>query len=176
MANLTYKSCRMGRHIAAIVMTFAVAAGGAGLAVADDLIGPAETIDGDTIVMNGEHIRLYGIDAPEKTQTCLANGLPWACGRGSRLFLLAATEGREVRCIGSKRDRYGRLIAKCFVDGRDINAEMVREGWAIAYRRYAKDYVDEEAEAQSARRGMWQGEFVSPSDWRHGRRDLASGQ
>jgi len=81
-----------------------------------------------------------------------------------------------VHCLGSKRDRYGRLIAVCFVDGRDINAEMVRQGWAVAYRQYAKDYVGEESEAQSARRGLWQGEFVPPSEWRRGHREIASGQ
>lgn len=176
MEICTLKSCRVGSRIAAALLSIAVLAGGGGAATAEDLSGPAVTMDGDTIEMDGERVRLHGIDAPEKNQTCLAGGLPWACGRGAQMFLAAATERRTVHCLGSKRDRYGRLIAVCFVDGRDINAEMVRQGWAVAYRQYAKDYVGEEGEAQSARRGLWQGEFVPPSEWRRGHREIASGQ
>jgi endonuclease YncB( thermonuclease family) len=141
-----------------------------------ELTGTATPLDGDTLALNGEHVRLHGIDAPERTQTCSVHGQPWACGRGAQQYLAAATGGRTVVCQGSKRDRYGRLIAVCSVDGRNLNADLVRQGWAIAYRRYALDYVGEEAEAQQARRGLWQGEFVPPADWRQGVRALASGE
>ncbi len=54
--------------------------------------------------------------------------------------------------------------------GEDINAWMVLEGLALAYRRYSHDYVDEEADDQAARRGIWASEFVRPWEWRRGKR------
>lgn len=157
---------------------FAILAGLAGGAAAapEERIGLALVIDGDTLELNGQPIRLHGIDAPERTQTCLAAGLPWACGRGAAQFLAATVADRLVRCQGTKRDRYGRLLAVCFVDGEDINARMVRHGWAVAYTRYAKDYVAAEGEARDARRGLWQGEFVLPDEWRRGLREVVSGR
>ncbi len=166
------KSWELFSQIALAVLTITLTAPGA--AIAEDLVGTVVALDGDTIELNGDRIRLHGIDAPEKSQTCLVGALPWACGRGAQMFVAAATGGRTVHCRGSKRDRYGRLLAVCYVEGRDINAEIVRQGWAVAYRRYAMDYVGEEQEAQTARRGLWQGEFVLPSEWRLGHRETAA--
>ncbi len=60
--------------------------------------------------------------------------------------------------------------ARCTVAGEDLEKWMVANGWALAYRRYSLDYIDEEAEAQAARRGIWAGEFVKPWKWRRGKR------
>ncbi len=87
---------------------------------------------------------------------------------------------RPVTCEDLGRDRYDRIIARCTVVGEDMGEWMVSEGWALAYRRYSLDYVDEEADAQAARRGIWAGEFVKPWEWRRGKRlatnDNAPGQ
>jgi endonuclease YncB( thermonuclease family) len=88
-------------------------------------------------------------------------------------MLADATSGRTVNCRGRKRDRYGRLIAVCYAGDADLNARMVRDGWALAYRRYATDYVAEETAARSEAKGLWRGEFVAPWDWR--RKDRTSG-
>ncbi len=77
---------------------------------------------------------------------------------------------RPVTCEDLGRDRYKRIIGKCTVAGEDMGAWMVSEGLALAYRRYSLDYVDEEAEARAARRGIWAGEFVKPWEWRRGKR------
>ena len=61
-------------------------------------------------------------------------------------------------------------MAICWHGGRDVNAWLVGQGWALAYRRYSRAYVDEESSARMARRGMWRGEFVAPWDWRRGER------
>ena len=76
-----------------------------------------------------------------------------------------------MRCEGSRRDRYGRLIAVCFdADGTDLNGWLVSQGWALAYRRYSKQYIRQEEAARKARRGMWSGRFVKPWQWRRGKR------
>src|SRR5512134_2473786 len=99
-----------------------------------DVTGPAKVIDGDTIVVAGERIRLQGIDAPELQQTCTAYGQPWACGRTSAEWLRERLNGRQVECVGHARDRYQRLLAVCYVGGDSINERLVREGWALDYR------------------------------------------
>ena len=63
-------------------------------------------------------------------------------------------------------DRYKRRISVCYAGLYDINAEMVKRGWAVAYIRYSKDYIDEEKFAKSNKIGMWQGKFINPWDWR----------
>ena len=96
-----------------------------------DVTGPASVIDGDTLVVAGERIRFEGIDAPELHQTCTAYGREWACGRTSTEWLKEHLNGRRVECIGHARDRYGRLLAVCYVGGESINERIVREGWAL---------------------------------------------
>lgn len=135
---------------------------------ADDLIGQASVIDGDTIEIHGTRIRMHGIDAPESGQVCMADGAQWRCGQQAALALDARIDGRLVSCSERDVDRYGRIVAICSAGGEDLNAWMVAEGWALAYRNYSTDYVDEEAAAQAAGLGIWRGEFVAPWDWRRG--------
>ena len=69
---------------------------------------------------------------------------------------------RPVTCEERDIDRYGRVVAVCSVAGEDLNAWMVSEGLALAYRRYSLDYVGAEQAAEEAGRGVWSGEFVPP--------------
>lgn len=113
-------------------------------------------IDGDTLQAEGTRVRLFGIDAPERDQTCTtAQGTTWACGAWSTARLAALTRGRKATCEDLGADRYGRRLARCTVDGRDLAAEMVAEGAATAYRRYAPDYIGHETSARAAARGIW---------------------
>ena len=132
--------------------------------------GPARVIDGDTIDIAGERIRLHGIDAPEAAQTCVADGVTWPCGQRATDALAEFIGGAPVRCVEQGTDRYGRTIGICSVRGEGIEAWMVLNGWALAYHRYSLDYVAEEAAAQDARVGLWSGEFVPPWNWRRGAR------
>lgn len=132
------------------------------------LSGRARTVDGDTLEVNGARVRLHGIDAPESAQTCIADGGRWRCGQRAALALAERISGRSVSCKERARDGYGRIVAVCRAGGKDLNAWLVSEGWALAYRRYSLDYVDEEASARAARRGVWRGRFVEPWDWRAG--------
>jgi endonuclease YncB( thermonuclease family) len=139
-----------------------------------DVTGKPRIIDGDTVEIAGERIRLHGIDTPETNQICLnAVGKQWRCGREATLALAAIVGDQSITCKGDERDRYKRLIAVCFAGAKDLNSEMVRRGWALAYRKYSTDYVAQEGDAKSAKIGLWRGQFVAPWDWRRGKR-LAS--
>lgn len=136
----------------------------------DLFAGVATVIDGDTLEVRDQRIRLHGIDAPESAQTCEAAGKAWRCGQQASLALADRIGRLPVRCESNGRDRYGRAIAVCRLGETDLNRWMVREGWALAYRRYSTDYVKEENEATQAGRGIWRGHFVPPWDWRRGDR------
>lgn len=130
-------------------------------------------IDGDTIEIAGKRIRLYGIDAPESRQTCIRDAKTSRCGQEAALALSNRVGSEVVVCDDRGRDRYRRVIAVCRLGGRagpDINAWMVEEGWALAYRRYSRDYVKEEGTAEAAKRGLWSGTFEEPWEWRRQRR------
>jgi endonuclease YncB( thermonuclease family) len=136
-----------------------------------DVTGKPRIIDGDTVEIAGERIRLNGIDTPEAKQTCLdGTGNRWRCGREATLALTTIVGDQEIICKGDERDKYKRLIAVCFAGTKDLNAEMVRQGWALAYRKYSTDYVAEEADAKAKKLGLWRGQFVAPWDWRRGKR------
>ncbi|QIG52122.1 thermonuclease family protein [Nordella sp. HKS 07] len=129
--------------------------------------GTADVIDGDSFRLGKDEIRLNGIDAPEYRQVCRdGSDRQWNCGRAATDALRRLVTGREVGCTGLDADRYGRLVSRCTAGRIDLNAEMVRLGWAIAYTRHSDDYVDQEAEARRQRRGIWRGSFDLPEDWR----------
>ncbi len=139
-------------------------------AQAAEIAGVATVIDGDTLEVRGERIRLHGIDAPENAQSCEAGGKAWRCGQQASLALADRIGRLPVRCETFQRDRYGRVIAICRQGETNLNRWMVRNGWALAYRRYSTDYVAAENEARQTELGIWQGRFVPPWDWRRGKR------
>ena len=129
--------------------------------------GRARVIDGDSLRVKGVEVRLHGIDAPELRQTCRdSRGRRYACGRMARAHLQRLLAGRMVTCRRVTTDRYGRMVAVCTANGEDIGRRMVRDGWAVAFVRYSRHYVSDERAARLARRGLWQGRFVPPSQWR----------
>lgn len=130
--------------------------------------GIARVVDGDTIELQGERVRLWGIDAPERSQTCRLAAQTWRCGRDAADALGRILEGKEVWCEPRDRDRYDRIVAVCTVAGRDIAGIMVQEGWALNYERYSKGtYLADQQQAREKRAGLWQGQFIPPWQWRH---------
>ena len=130
-------------------------------------MGKPRVIDGDTIWIDGTKIRLHGIDAPEANQKCSKkNGRKYRCGLASTQALRTLIGSKPVICKGITYDRYKRVIAVCYSGTVNLNAELVKKGWALAYRRYSKDYVAVEQEARNEARGMWAGEFRKPWEWR----------
>ena len=96
-----------------------------------DITGQPRIIDGDTIQIRDQRIRLFGIDAPERRQSCTIDGKPWRCGKQSTFALAGLISKVWVRCVEKDRDRYRRIVAVCYLDKKNINAWMVRNGWAV---------------------------------------------
>ena len=133
----------------------------------ENVSGTPRIVDGDSLEIDGTRIRLHGIDAPETRQTCQRGGVDWLCGHEASKALRDYVGGADLRCERLDTDRYGRMVAKCYrPDGTDIGEWMVLNGWALAYQQYSIDYADEEADAKTAKRGLWLGEFIEPWEWR----------
>jgi endonuclease YncB( thermonuclease family) len=124
--------------------------------------GGAKAIDGDSLWVGGQEIRLKGIDAPELKQTCERQGSPWNCGKDARDALIRAIGSNRVTCAIGDRDVYGRMLGRCGAGGKDLNALMVSSGMAVAYG----GYWNEQTSARSGKRGVWAGKFEEPRDWR----------
>lgn len=144
-------------------------------AEAANITGVPTVIDGDTIDIHGQRIRLHGIDAPESKQICISGGEKYRCGQRAALALSDRIGRGSVTCKAKDTDRYGRVVAVCFKGQQDLNGWLVSQGLAVAYRRYSQDYVGQENNAKAVSVGLWSGDFVMPWDWRRGKR-LASEQ
>ena len=124
--------------------------------------GVALVVDGDTLYIEKNKIRLHGIDAPEIDQTCTINNKVWLCGLESTSALKKLVLNNNISCLVSDIDKYKRYIAECFVNNKNINKYMVRNGWAIAYRYYSLKFVEDEIVAKKDKIGLWQGQFQEP--------------
>lgn len=134
------------------------------VAVPGELAGQASVIDGDTLEIRGERIRLWGIDTPESTQLCRADDSRlYRCGAKAANELDAFIAGRPVFCTPLSRDQYGRTVAFCSVNGIDLGEWLVRNGLALDWPQYSKGrYAAVQREADRAGRGVWAGSYVAP--------------
>jgi endonuclease YncB( thermonuclease family) len=136
-----------------------------------EIVGRAHAVDGDTLDIGDERIRLIGIDAPEDGQTCQVAGEEWPCGDAATATLATMIGTAEVRCEVYGRDRYQRALAVCYAGQMDLNGAMVRSGAALAWYPHSgavagPSYGTEQAAAEAAGAGMWRGEFTPPWQWR----------
>ncbi|MEP0519123.1 MAG: thermonuclease family protein [Hyphomicrobiales bacterium] len=134
-------------------------------------------VDGDTLRQGELRIRLAGIDAPETEQNCINAGKGVACGVLAKQHLSGLLAGQEITCSNEGTDKHGRRLSVCKVQGvsktdnatlvtsglqASINAQMVHDGWALAYG----DYKALEILAAIAQRGLWGLQFEEPEQWR----------
>ena len=131
-------------------------------AYGETIFGKAKVIDGDTIRINNYKIRLHAIDAPETNQKCSKDNIKWSCGLQSTNFLKNLIGNDQIQCDTNGRDNYKRYIGVCYKNDINLNSEMVINGWAIAYRYYSLDYINEEKIAKLNKAGIWIGEFDEP--------------
>ena len=145
------------------------------LALGETISGKAFVVDGDTIKINSKKIRLFGIDAPEKKQKCKKIFLSisffslnknYNCGILSTEKLKKKIKDNIIKCKIKGKDRYKRIIAECFKDKTNLNSWLVRNGYAVAYIKYSKKYLAAQNLAEKENRGIWQGIFEMPWDWR----------
>lgn len=159
----------MIRAAADVLLVLAACVGAMGAATrpaSADIVGRASVIDGDTIEIRGQRLRLFGIDAPESSQLCRAENKPYRCGQQSAFALADKIGEQTVRCEERDIDRYHRVVAVCYLGKEDLGSWLVKKGMALAFRRYSLDYVAEEDEARAAKLGVWRGEFQPPWEWR----------
>ena len=143
----------------------------------ETVVGEARVVDGDTLVVGAVRVRLEGIDAPEQDQTCGRAWLgTWSCGREATEHLALLVRDRTVECQSRGRDAYGRMLGVCVTEGLELNADMVRNGLAWAFIKYSQRYVELEAEARAAKRGIWQGAATPAWEWRAERWRAAEGE
>ena len=122
--------------------------------------------DGDTIKIDGEKIRFSGIDTPELKQFCFKESIKNSCGLKAKKILEDRIGKFKVTCIREGEDQYNRTLAECFVNNESLSSFLVRSGYAFAFRRYSKKFIEDENYAKSKKLGMWSMEFDYPWDWR----------
>ena len=136
-------------------------------AISSEISGIPSITDGDTIKILNKRIRFYGIDTPEKKQICIKNSKEYRCGQEATNALIKKINRKIVVCkVQEKLDRYKRYVGVCFLGNINLNKWMVRNGYAVAYRRYSKDYIQDENYAKKNKIGLWSGNFTHPEKWR----------
>ena len=146
--------------------------------LAEEISGIPKIVDGDTVHIDKYKIRLEGIDAPEIRQKCKKEYfkitapigytfyINYLCGKVSTEKLNNKINKSKITCKIFSQDKYKRYLATCFKNKLNLNQWMVKNGYAVAYRRYSKKYVQEEEFAKENKLGLWQGKFINPEKWR----------
>jgi endonuclease YncB( thermonuclease family) len=125
-----------------------------------------QVIDGDTIHIGKLKYRFFGIDAPETKQICEKDNIKIKCGVIAKNVLKNKIGDKIPECIVKDKDRYQRLVAECFVGNESLSKFMVREGYAVAYTQYSKDFIEDEKYAKENKLGIWSMTFEIPSEYR----------
>jgi endonuclease YncB( thermonuclease family) len=137
------------------------------VAHAEQVQAVPQIVDADTVYASSTKIRLNGIDAPEMDQVCIdAAGKDWKCGIDARKKLQVFAHDRPWDCDLTGTDVYRRHLGSCTVGGEDVSRWLVRNGWALAFRRYSTAYVADEDYAREHKNGLWSGAFIAPWEWR----------
>jgi endonuclease YncB( thermonuclease family) len=136
-------------------------------AQAAQITGRAKAIDSTTIQIGDKRVMLFGIDSVMRKQLCVLDGKPWQCWAVVVKGLQGLLDQGPLTCdVVGEPDVFGRLLARCSVNDQNVNEELVSQGFAIARTNESTDYVAAEAAAKEKKLGLWQGQFVRPTDFR----------
>ncbi len=157
--------------LAALLVGMAIATGAIAQSADDDTVIPPvpkprfTVVDGDTVKFGPQTVRLFGIDAPERSQTC--DDGQWRAGVLARKALEEFISGRPVNCklVDTER-RSNPPVAQCFAGEDDLQEKMVSAGWAWALPSSKDRYAAEEREAAQRKLGVHAHKCVSPAEWR----------
>ncbi|MET3900628.1 endonuclease YncB(thermonuclease family) [Devosia sp. UYZn731] len=136
---------------------------------ADVVTGPARAIDADIIMVGTQRVILYGVDAPERSQFCTVGTKKWGCWDEARNTLTGILSTGEASCtLSGEPDPFHRRYGVCKIGDKDVGAELIRSGMAMAFVEQADDYSAVEEEARTAAVGLWQpgAKFDTPWAWR----------
>ena len=123
-------------------------------------------IDGDTIKIGNKKIRFSGIDAPELNQYCFKNGKKILCGVLAKKALVKKIGNKVPKCVIEGKDIYKRILAECFINEKSLSKFLVRSGYAFAYRKYSKKFIQDEEVARKNKLGLWSMKFDYPWEFR----------
>jgi len=144
-----------------VLVIFATSAG------AVQISGPANAVDPTVIDVNGQRIMLFGIDSVMRKQSCTLGGKIWQCWAAAvRELEILVDQGPATCEVVGEPDVYGRLLARCMINGESLNEQLVRRGYAVARPSETRDYVAAEAAAREEKVGLWRGEFMLPEKFR----------
>ncbi len=138
----------------------------------EEIVGQAKVIDGDTIMVNEQPIDLWGIDAPEASQTCLdPAGAEWPCGVYAMQVLQSLVGEAVVTCDPQGLDQDRVLVAVCMIDSRDLAWAIVAFGFALDVPEMSQGaYAEPQTQSAGVHAGIWSGSFTDPREWRAARR------
>ena len=126
-----------------------------------------KVVDGDSLEIGSRRIRLLGIDSPEYVQNCYdKNHKKYSCGIKAKHYMEKLVAQGNIECREISKDRYDRSLSVCYCGDVDLNEEMVKAGWAVAYRDDDGKYQQAENEAKKQKIGIWQGKFMRPALYR----------
>ena len=128
--------------------------------------GELKIVDGDTIHLDGHKIRFSGIDTPEINQMCKKDETDIPCGEMAKELLIKKIGNAIPNCILEDKDQYGRMLGECYIEEESLSSYLVREGFAFAYTKYSKKFVEDELFAIKNKSGMWSMDFIFPWDFR----------
>lgn len=161
----------MGQRVAGVASPFGSIAGGRFLPGRSQDVGgrAASVVNGETLRVNNVLIRLEGVEAPDRSQTCQGQGKKrWKCGEMAQVALERLVRGKMLKCqTGTTPDANGRLNGTCALeDGRDIGAVLVEGGHVFSTSSYFGGYAAQELEAKHAKVGMWANDIERPAEYR----------
>ena len=134
---------------------------------ANQIAGPASAVDSTVIEVNGQRIMLFGIDSVMRKQNCTIDGKIWQCWAAAVRALEILVDQGSVTCdVIGEPDVYGRLLARCNINGQSLNEQLIRKGYAVARPSETTEYVAAEAAAKEEKLGLWQGKFLMPAEFR----------